>query len=232
MILALLAALAGSIALAATGGTAEVRIQAQKLEDGRVEFALQQRDGGGWGERILPRVRCFPSGAPAGQWLSSSPVEVSVSDEPIEDDASPELGDHNIRRTAGGGITQDGAYWSVWFDDFTDVRLAAVRAASELRQAAGLGGWLGGWAEREEPKLKPITKPLALEPGRLYRYRGFHVTCIGHSKWVYTPHPPDPPLRFTSLRSACRDIDHHIADLRSGPNGQRMDGGGTAGLAG
>ena len=39
-ILALLAAMAGGIALAATGGEAEVRINARQLEDGRVEFAL------------------------------------------------------------------------------------------------------------------------------------------------------------------------------------------------
>ena len=42
-------------------GDAEVRISARKLADGRVEFALQQRVGGEWGERQLPRARFFPA---------------------------------------------------------------------------------------------------------------------------------------------------------------------------
>lgn len=36
------------VALAATGSKAEVRINARQLEDGRVEFALQQRVSGEW----------------------------------------------------------------------------------------------------------------------------------------------------------------------------------------
>ena len=55
-------------------GETEVRINARQLEDGRVEFALQQRAGGEWGERILPRSRMFPADPPVGQWLSSSAV--------------------------------------------------------------------------------------------------------------------------------------------------------------
>ena len=77
-ILALLAALAGSIALAATGGEAEVRITARQLEDGRVEFALQQRVDGEWGERVLPRSRYFPADATVNRWLNSTPLTVSV----------------------------------------------------------------------------------------------------------------------------------------------------------
>lgn len=78
-ILALLAALAGSIALAATGGEAEVRITARQLEDGRVEFALQQRADGRWGERVLPRSRYFPADATVNRWLNSTPLTVSVA---------------------------------------------------------------------------------------------------------------------------------------------------------
>ena len=85
MIAALLAALAGSIALAATGGEAEVRINARQLEDGRVEFALQQRVDGGWGERQLPRSRYFPANAGHNRWLNSTPMTVSVAS--IEDDS-------------------------------------------------------------------------------------------------------------------------------------------------
>ena len=73
-IVALLIALAASIALATTGGEAEVRINARQLEDGRVEFALEQN-----GERTLPRSRYFPADAPVGKWLRSSPIPVSMS---------------------------------------------------------------------------------------------------------------------------------------------------------
>ena len=78
-ILVLLAALAGSIALAATGGEAEVRISARQLEDGRVEFGLQQRVDGRWGERVLPRSRYFPADATVNRWLNSTPMTVSVA---------------------------------------------------------------------------------------------------------------------------------------------------------
>ena len=58
---------------------AEVRITAQRLADGRTEFALQQREADGeWGERLLPRARFFPATATVGRWLSSTPLTVGV----------------------------------------------------------------------------------------------------------------------------------------------------------
>ena len=53
--------------------TSDVRIVAQKLEDGRIEFGLEQD-----GERILPRVRYFPANAEVGRWLKSSAVTIEV----------------------------------------------------------------------------------------------------------------------------------------------------------
>ncbi len=53
--------------------TSDVRIVAQKLEDGRIEFALEQD-----GERVLPRSRFFPADAPVGRWLKSTPIAVDV----------------------------------------------------------------------------------------------------------------------------------------------------------
>ena len=58
-----------------------VRITAQRLADGRTEFALQEREAdGGWGERLLPRGRFFPANATVGRWLSSTPLTVSLPD--------------------------------------------------------------------------------------------------------------------------------------------------------
>ena len=55
-----------------------MRITAQKLEDGRIEFGLQPRAGSGWGERILPRVRFFPTTAAVGRWLSSTEIRLAT----------------------------------------------------------------------------------------------------------------------------------------------------------
>ena len=54
-------------------GTSDVRIVAMKLEDGRIEFGLEQS-----GERILPRARFFPTDADVGRWLKSSPIGVEI----------------------------------------------------------------------------------------------------------------------------------------------------------
>ena len=56
----------------------EVRIVARLLANGKVEFGLQQRQADdSWGDRRLPRVRFFPTGARVGRWLSSSPLTVT-----------------------------------------------------------------------------------------------------------------------------------------------------------
>ena len=106
-ILALLAAMAGGIALAATDGEAEVRITARQLEDGRVEFALQQRVGGEWGERILPRGRYFPTGATVGRWLNSTPLTVTAA----ESEAPAPSGSYTPQ-TVPDGNNEDGSL--VW----------------------------------------------------------------------------------------------------------------------
>ena len=58
----------------------DVRITARKLENGEVEFALQQRTSTGWTEQLLPSRRRFPVNAPVGRWLSSSPLELATPD--------------------------------------------------------------------------------------------------------------------------------------------------------
>ena len=71
------AAVTGVVTAQHSTQTVEVRIVAQRLDDGRVEFGLEQRRDGGWGERILPRARFFPATG-SGRWLSRSPVELKV----------------------------------------------------------------------------------------------------------------------------------------------------------
>ena len=47
-----------------SGGEIEVRITAQRLQDGRTEFAIQQREGNGWSDRTAPRARFLPAEPP------------------------------------------------------------------------------------------------------------------------------------------------------------------------
>ena len=58
-----------------------VRIVARRLSDDDFEIGLQQhRTEDGWGERLLPAQRIFPSASPVGRWLSSSPMALTVTD--------------------------------------------------------------------------------------------------------------------------------------------------------
>ena len=81
-----LAVLAGTVVSAAASGQEStdevvVRIVARKLAGGKVEFGLQQRRGDdAWGERLLPRVRLFPTTARADRWLASSALALAVGD--------------------------------------------------------------------------------------------------------------------------------------------------------
>ena len=55
----------------------EVRIVARKLETGRIEFGLQERDDDdSWGERLLPTRRFFPPTSRVDRWLNSSVLTV------------------------------------------------------------------------------------------------------------------------------------------------------------
>ena len=64
--------------LASSGGDPEVRLSARRIDDGRVEVALQQtREDGAWGERSLPEARFLPADAEAGVWHSSNSLTVA-----------------------------------------------------------------------------------------------------------------------------------------------------------
>ena len=83
MTAALLAVAAVIFAVSAVGITrgqdsgVEVRIAAQRLPNGRTEFALQQRgEDGTWSDRVLPRLRFFPATIENNRWLYSSPLTV------------------------------------------------------------------------------------------------------------------------------------------------------------
>lgn len=79
--------LAAASVVSAQDANTEIRIAAHRHENGRVEFAIQERqDDGTWGKRMLPARRFFPAEG-SGRWLTSSSlffakyvVPVQVSD--------------------------------------------------------------------------------------------------------------------------------------------------------
>ena len=118
--LAALGAVLGVTAITASGAghETEVRITAQRLADGRTEFALQQREADdGWSERLLTRARLFPATATAtaGRWLSSTPLTV---------------------RARGAGDDAEGAGVRI-----TARRLADDRLEFALQEQAADGEW-------------------------------------------------------------------------------------------
>ena len=65
----------------AVSGTDTVRIVAQLLPNGKIEFGLQQwLHDGPWGERRFPRARLFPADTAVGRWLVSSAITLTVSE--------------------------------------------------------------------------------------------------------------------------------------------------------
>ncbi len=83
----------------------EVRVAAQRLADGRTEFALQERQANGaWGERRLPSGRFFPAGTRVGRWLGSSPLTIEVA----SDSMSTATGDSGIAVRVAAQLLADG----------------------------------------------------------------------------------------------------------------------------
>ena len=58
-----------------------VRIIARRLENGKIEFGLQEamQASSSWAGRRLPSSRFFPSDATIGRWLASSPLELLLA---------------------------------------------------------------------------------------------------------------------------------------------------------
>ena len=86
-------------------GEIEVRVAAQRLADGRTEFALQEREAdGSWAARRLPRARFFPANATVGRWLASSPLTVELS----SDSMSAATGNAGLEVRVAAQLLADG----------------------------------------------------------------------------------------------------------------------------
>ena len=143
MIVALCSALAavgltlladGQNELQGEGSGVEVRVNAKRLADGRTEFAVQQREGNGWSDRIAPRGRFLPAAPPLESWLNSTPITVGADGE-SEVAAALLTGSPFAPRdglTEVSGSTSTGIAFQVSRDEFRGVvsTWVAARAAS------------------------------------------------------------------------------------------------------
>ena len=116
--------------------TSDVRIVAQKLEDGRIEFGLEQD-----GERILPRTRFFPADARVGRWLKSSAVTIEV--EAAAQGPAPSAVTVNGRDENAEFFTLTAGNWLA---TMTSVEWCSMHFGGRTRIR------LCGWTQRQQPK--------------------------------------------------------------------------------
>ena len=166
--LLLLALLGVPVAAAqGAGGEVEVRVAAQRLADGRTEFALQEREAdGAWGDRVLPRSRFFPANADVGRWLSSSPLTVEAQSESM------------LTATPDAGV---------------EVRVVAqLLADGRMEFALQERESDGSWAERRLPSARFF--PANADVGRWLSSSALTVSAASASRGP-TPNPAPSPSR-------------------------------------
>jgi len=120
--------------------TDTVRLVARLLENGKIEFGLQQwQHDGDWSDRIFPRARLYPADTAVGRWLVSSAITLSVSDS-----ASAFADDTHVRiiarKLSDGrvefGLQQSDDGGSTWGEQMLPTRRYFPASATALR-------WLG-----------------------------------------------------------------------------------------
>lgn len=120
-------------------GSDTLRLVARLLENGKIEFGLQQRQhDGAWSSRIFPKARLFPTDAAVGRWLVSSAITLSVADSP-DDFAEDTHVRIAARKNADGRVEfglQQSADGTTWGDRMLPSRRYFPASANTLR-------WLG-----------------------------------------------------------------------------------------
>ena len=136
----------------------DVRILAQRLEDGRTEFALQQREADdSWSERLYPRTRFFPATARVDRWLLTSGLLI---------------GPESSIMSAGSGA------------ESVEVRIAArlldddrIELALQVHQR----DFGFGWSERLLPQVRLIAAEIST--GRWYPSSSLTLQIDPGSAW-------------------------------------------------
>ena len=171
----------------------EVRIVARKLEDGRVEFGLQQRESeDSWGERMLPATRFFPADATVDRWLRSSPLTVHVA--ATGDRAATDVMVRIVARKLANGKVEFGLRKQLPDDSWSGELLPSVRM---FPTTAAVGSWLQSTAisvlTTQPTATTSTTQPTATTstapPSRLGSQRWLRATLIRAGCGRTTPWP-------------------------------------------
>lgn len=136
------AASIGAVLSTSTGET-EVRISARQLEDGRIEFALQQKGSDqDWGGRLLPRPRLFPAVVEHGKWLNSGPLTLRLEppSERVTQDGSADEFRFLVEIISLRAIESSGGTigYSVVLRNNTDQPIRSIRVGVQAKNNAGV----------------------------------------------------------------------------------------------
>ena len=142
----------GSAAAQEAGPGTEMRIVARLLEDGKIEFGLQQRRADTtWGEQQLPERRLFPADAAVDRWRWSEELDLGFSVVRITARKIPD-------GTVEFGLQQRGA------DDVWGERLLPTRRFFPAE--ATVDEWLPSSSlDLGAPEDPEVTDPLGLVAG-------------------------------------------------------------------
>ena len=117
-----------------------VRITAQLLENGRIEFGLHNVVDGDLGERLLPRSRMFPVNPTVDRWLNSSLLVLSVqtpAQEPIPEEQS---GATEPPPEEQSGRTEAGATYRIDYPAFLNGEQRSWVSVKQRSDATGPDG--------------------------------------------------------------------------------------------
>ena len=152
LLLTLSAAIIPTVLSAQGTSGVSARINAQPLDDGRIEFAMQvaNQATGQWGDRIRPRVRFFPPEPNINSWYSSSPpAQIGEVETRIR-----------VRRLPDGRTEfalqqkEDGANWG-------EIIAPSGRYLSSAHRTSHIGRWL---SSTEVLLATSIVAPVVVAP--------------------------------------------------------------------
>ena len=217
-------------------GEVEVRVAAQRLADGRTEFALQERESdGSWAARRLPSARFFPADADVGRWLSSSPLTVEAQPDSMLT-ATAEAG---VEVRVVAQLLADGRMEFALQERESDGLWGARRlpAARFFPANAGVGRWLSSSALTVQvfeaaPAPTPTPTPAAPAAGTCVLAESaervsaatFQVQTttgtgtafyIGNGEWITNHHVVDTADRVSLVHGTTRLTAQVVASLPS-----------------
>lgn len=212
----------------------DLRINARQMEDGRVQFALQQRVSGEnqrgftlvydkWRDREIPNRSRFPAGEERTAWLYSSPVAISVNrNMPWNWLGAPEFDARIAARRLDDGRIEFG----LQVRNFAQLDWSKVHLPESRFMPASLGHsrWLNSSSLTLSsllptvPAALPVSRRAVVRHGDLdgWSYNGLEPTLYygtevdplddGHQTWVIMRAQTDSVLYKTlRLQVSCND---------------------------